>query len=94
MLFVFHGLDRPDSAELRQKLHDDHATFQHARANPVGGPLLDDDALPCGTMFVFEARDVAEAAAIVADDPYVRAGLFDRTSLRAFRAVDWPQSSM
>ena len=88
--FVFHGVDQPDSAELRATTKQAHADYQHQRANPVGGPLLDADRAPCGTLIVFEAPDLAAARAIIAADPYVLAGLFASTAVHEFHAVDWP----
>mgnify|MGYP001026027125 FL=1 len=88
--FVFHGLDRPDSTALRAATLPAHADYQHRRGNPVGGPLLDANATSRGTLIIFEAPDLITAQAIIADDPFVIAGLFATTSVYEFRAVDWP----
>lgn len=88
--FVFHGIDRPGSAELRIATRSAHADYQHVRGNPVGGPLVDADGVACGTLIVFEAADLAAAQAIIANDPYVIADLFEHFSVHAFLAVDWP----
>jgi uncharacterized protein YciI len=88
--FVFHGVDRPDSINLRTATLPAHAHYQHHRGNPVGGPLLDAAGASCGTLIIFEAPDLAAAQAIIADDPFVTAGLFASTSVYEFRAVDWP----
>ena len=87
---MFHGLDRPDCADLRADTLTAHADYQHHRGNPVGGPLLDEDGASCGTLIVFEAPDLASAQAIMAADPFVVAGLFASTHVHEFRAVDWP----
>lgn len=88
--FVFHGVDRPGSAELRATTLPAHADYQHHRGNPVGGPLLDADGASCGTLIVLDAPDLATAEAIMADDPFVVAGLFSSATVHEFRAVDWP----
>lgn len=88
--FVFHGVDRPDSAQLRAATLPAHADYQHHRGNPVGGPLLDADGASCGTLIIFEAPDLTSAAAIIAADPFVIAGLFGSSSIHEFRTVDWP----
>jgi uncharacterized protein YciI len=88
--FVFHGVDRADGAELRAAMLRAHAAYQHHRGNPVGGPLLDANGASCGTLIVFEAADLATAEAIMADDPFVEAGLFASATIHEFRAVDWP----
>lgn len=88
--FVFHGVDRPDGGAVRAATLPAHADYQHHRGNPVGGPLLDTDGASCGTLIIFEAADLATAQAIMADDPFVLAGLFISASVHEFRAVDWP----
>ena len=88
--FVFHGVDRADAGGLRADTRDAHAAYHRDRGNPVGGPLLDEDGSPCGTLVVFDATDLDEARTIVSADPYVRAGLFATVHLHAFHPVDWP----
>lgn len=92
MLFAFHGVDRPDAADVRTAAHPEHAAYHEGRGNLVGGPLLDADGDPCGTLIIFEAADLAAAEAMIADDPYVRTALFESTSVRRFTAVDWPRA--
>lgn len=90
MLFAFHGLDRPDAAALRVELRPAHAEYQSAFGNPLGGPLLDEEGRPCGTLIVLDADDLTEAEERILADPYVSGGLFATWSLRAFHGVDWP----
>lgn len=90
MLFVFHGIDRPDASALRAEHAAAHRDHQAGRSNPVGGPILDVAQQPCGTLIIFEAPDRVAAEALMADDPYVRAGLFANASIHEFVAVDWP----
>ena len=89
MIVVFHGIDRPDSAELRAATRPAHLEFQERRGNLLGGPLRDDDGRVIGTVIVFEAPDVATAREDLADDPYVRAGLFETSSITEFGGR-WP----
>jgi uncharacterized protein YciI len=88
--FVFHGVDRAGGSDLRAATRQAHAAYQAVRSNPVGGPLLDADGAACGTLIVFDAPDLATAEALVADDPYVLAGLFATAVVHEFHAVDWP----
>ncbi len=93
MIVVFHGLDRPDAGALRQSTRAEHAAYHATRGNLVGGPLRGDDGEVRGTLVIFEAPDLAIAAEVMDADPYVRAGLFERTSITELVAVDWPTSS-
>ena len=51
------------------------------------GPFLDDDGKPNGSLVVIEAADKAAAAAIAADDPYAKAGLFETVEIRPWNWV-------
>jgi uncharacterized protein YciI len=93
MLVVFHGLDRPDTAELRASTRSAHLEFQSYRTNLVGGRLHDQHGNVVGTLLIFHATDLAGATAEMADDPYVQAGLFERVSICEFTAVDWPATA-
>lgn len=90
MLFVFHGLDRPGSHQRRAELRSAHVDYHARRRNPVGGPLLDAQGQPCGTMFIFEADDIAHAEATAQADPYLVGDLFRTWSVLPFIPVDWP----
>ena len=52
-----------------------------------GGPTLDVDGRPCGSLLIIEAEDRAAAEGFAASDPYAKAGLFESTIIRAFREV-------
>lgn len=89
MLITFHGIDRPDSAGLRGSTRPAHLEFQSHRHNLLGGPLRDVDGNVCGTLIIFEAPDVVTARAEMADDPYIRVGLFEHISFSEF-CGEWP----
>jgi uncharacterized protein YciI len=85
--FVFEGADRAGCAQLRAAKREDHRA--HIRACPpgmrciLGGPLrAPGDAAMIGTLLVFEAISAEEVEAFMAQDPYVRANLFETQSLR------------
>ncbi len=42
---------------------------------------------PAGSLLVIDVADRAEAEALVATDPYVKAGLFESSVIRPFRQV-------
>ncbi len=89
MLFAIACTDKPASLELRmatRPAHLDYLTSQAARI-VLGGPLLDPEGKPIGSLLVIEAEDRAGAEAFAAADPYAKAGLFESTVIRPFRAV-------
>jgi uncharacterized protein YciI len=79
-LFALIGRDGPRGAELRRLHRPAHLAGVEplAEAGRVvhAGPLLAEDGSPCGSLILFEARDLAEARAIAARDPYVVEGVF------------------
>ena len=84
--FLFHAIDRAGTAELRQRLREEHRAAIR-RSDPrcrciLGGPLRDADGAMIGTALVFEAEDAAAVRAFMAPDPYLRAGLFAQIEVR------------
>ena len=93
MLFVITALDRPGALDLRLKVRPAHLEYLEGRATQirVGGPLLDRDDQPMGSLLIIEAADRAAAEAFAAGDPYGREGVFEKVEIRPWRAAlgDW-----
>ena len=88
MLFVVVAIDKPDSLALRMATREAH--FQYARATGVirlGGPFLDAKGDMEGSLIIFEAEDLSAAKAWHAQDPYVKAGLFAHSEVRAWKST-------
>ncbi len=89
MLFAIICTDRPASLDLRLATRPAHVAYLTTYADRVvqGGPLLDADGRPCGSLLLVDVADRAAAEGFAAGDPYGRAGLFESTIIRAFRTV-------
>ncbi len=89
MQFILIAHDRPDGLPIRKQTRPDHIAYLTEIAGSIvfGGPLLDDEGTPCGSMIVYEAPDRAMVETLIANDPYSRAGLFGQVEIRAFRTV-------
>ncbi len=87
MLFAISCFDKPGSLALRQATRPAHLDFVTGQHVVIGGPLLDAEGQPCGSLLLFEAPDRAAAEAFVAADPYGQAGLFERVTIHGFRTV-------
>jgi len=88
MLFVVTAIDKPNSLALRLATREAH--FQYARASGkirLGGPFLDAKGDMAGSLIIFEADDLAAAKAWHAQDPYVKAGLFEKSDVRPWKAT-------
>lgn len=89
MQFILTAHDRADGLSLRKQVRPEHLAYLEAiRGNIVfGGPMIGTDGNPCGSMIVFEAADRAVVETLIANDPYSKAGLFDRVEINGFRTV-------
>lgn len=89
MLFAIQCEDHPGALEKRLATRPDHLAWLDGQVGSIvlGGPVLDAEGKPCGSLLVIEAADQAAAEAFAAADPYALAGLFARTVIRPFRGV-------
>ena len=93
MMFALICMDKPDGLAVRMAVREAHLAY--VRALPPGflilaGPFLSDAGEMCGSLFLIEAGDEAAVRAFHADDPYAKAGLFERVELRPWRATIYP----
>lgn len=93
MVFSFILLDKPDAAELRQRVRPEHKAYLAQVADRIAfaGPLVADDGQTMlGSLLAidFASRDAAHAW--LAQEPFVRAGLYASTTVHAFVNL-WPQ---
>ena len=89
-LYVIASMDKPGSLALRLGTREAHLayvkTVTMARFR-VGGPFLSSDGTMIGSMIIVEADDPAHVAEFVKNDPYVKAGLFERTEVRPWKVT-------
>lgn len=88
MLFVALCTDKPDHVDLRLSTRAAHLAFldAHAKAVKLGGPFLDGDK-PVGSMLILDCDTEAAARALLAEDPYARAGLFASVEVKPWKRV-------
>jgi hypothetical protein len=88
MLFIVQFEDKPEVAELRQKLMPEHFAFLDNRKDRVlvAGSMREIPSdRPLGGLWIIEAQDEAEVRDIFKDDPFWVNGL--RASVRINRWV-------
>ena len=86
--FVLTCFDKQDSLALRLATRPAHLVYIESFPNlKLGGPLLDDDGSPMGSLFIIETDDREGAADFAANDPYAQAGLFESFTIRPWRQV-------
>jgi uncharacterized protein YciI len=90
MNFALYCVDKANHAQVRAENRPAHLDYLRANLDHLvlAGPLLGDDGTTVlGSLLVIEAADRAAAEAFAAGDPYAKAGLFERVSIRAFKKV-------
>ncbi len=87
--FVVHALDALDKVAERTSNRPAHRARLREHDHPVtvhiGGPLLDDAGVMCGTMLVVEAAKPADVEAYLAGDPYTLAGVYGSVAIHGYR---------
>ena len=92
MLFVLVAIDKPNALALRMATREAHFDYARRSGNiRLGGPFLDDKGEMAGSLIVFEADDLAAAQRWAAEDPYAKAGLFQRSEIRPWKLTFNPK---
>lgn len=89
-MFVVECKDKKGALQLRLDTRPAHLAFmdEHPDKVVLAGPLLTDDhQSPIGSLLVLNFDDRTELDAFLAQDPYVKAGLFERVEVVPFRKV-------
>ena len=87
MHYIIHCLDKPNSVEKRLEHYEaDKAYLSRATIKTViSGPLLaDDEETMIGSCFLVEASSLQEVEAFNQADPFYKADLWERISIRPF----------
>lgn len=88
-LFVLHCLDKPNALQVRMGAREAHLAYVGGKRDilRLGGPMLDADGAMAGSLMIVDVADKAAAEAFSADDPYTKAGLWQRVDITAFKAT-------
>jgi uncharacterized protein YciI len=84
MLYAVICTDKPHAVDKRMEVRLNHLKFLDAIGTRLkaGGPFLADDGSPTGTMLLVEANNRDECLAVIEEDPYSQAGLFESAEIR------------
>jgi uncharacterized protein YciI len=80
--------DKPDHLELRNSARAEHLDYLIANQAKLlaGGALINDDGSGGhGGIIIVDTEDRAEAEAFIANDPFTKAGLFEKTTVCRWR---------
>ena len=87
MHFVIHCLDHADALSTRLANYEDHKAYLSSAPVKIliSGPLLaDDEHTMIGSMFLVEADSRAAVEDFNRNDPFSRAGVWDRVEIHPF----------
>jgi len=91
MLFAITSLDKPNSKELRMATREKHLAYGKDSAVGgqlrLGGPFLDTSGNMIGSFIILEADSLEAAESWAANDPYMKAGLFESSIVRPWRST-------
>ena len=86
MLFALICTDKPGKLQVRTDVRSEHLVFLDGlnteNTLAFAGPFLDAEGKANGSLVVIDAPDMAAAEALAANDPYAKAGLFERVEIR------------
>lgn len=95
MIYIFHLLDKPGAAELRQRVRPEHKAYlaQQAERIAFAGPLLADDGQTMvGSLLAIDFADREAAQRWLSQEPFFLAGLYAGTAVHAYANL-WPQKA-
>ncbi len=92
MLYIVYQIDGPDSPEIRAATRDAHFKYldDHEDILVLGGAMLADDGKTrTGSVLIINVENLAAAEAFSENEPFRRAGLFERVEISRMRRGQW-----
>lgn len=90
MYFVISCSDKPGHSHVREETRPAHLAYlaRYETALFAAGPTYAEDGVTMiGSLLILDLADREAAEAFARDDPYARAGLFDRVEIRPWKRV-------
>mgnify|MGYP002622507610 CR=1 FL=1 len=88
MPYVIQTVDKPGSARIRADHRPAHLEYltRHQKLLMAAGALIDDDGSGGhGGVLIVDTEDRGEAERFIADDPFIKAGLFEKVTVTRWR---------
>ena len=96
MLYIIYQIDKPGSEEIRARTREDHFAYLDAHEDilVLGGALLGEDGKTrTGSVLIVNAASREEAEAFSSNEPFRKAGLFERVEISRMRRGQWNPSA-
>jgi hypothetical protein len=88
MPYAIQTVDKPGTAEMRATTRASHLEYltRHKDKLLAAGALIDDDGTGGhGGILIVDTDDRAEAERFIAEDPFTKAGLFQKVTVTRWR---------
>ncbi len=92
MLYIIYQVDRPGCEAIRATTRDAHFAYLDAHADilVLGGAMLGEDGRTrTGSVLIVNVPDRAAAEAFSENEPFRKAGLFQRVEINRMRRGQW-----
>jgi hypothetical protein len=92
MLYIIYQVDKPDSEVIRAANRAAHFAYldEHEDILVLGGAMLAEDGTTrLGSVLIINVRGREEAERFSANEPFRRAGLFERIEITRMRRGQW-----
>jgi uncharacterized protein YciI len=92
MLYIIYQVDKPGGEAVRAANRESHFAYldEHEDILVLGGAMLaEDGATRLGSVLIINVRSREEAERFSANEPFRRAGLFERVEITRMRRGQW-----
>lgn len=79
--------DKDGALEVRKANRESHLAYLESSPIVLAGPFQDETGAMIGSLIVIDLETRAEAEAWAANDPYAKAGLFQKVRIEKFKKV-------
>jgi uncharacterized protein YciI len=92
MIYVFHLMDKPNQAAVRQQIRPEHKAYlaQVADRMAFAGPLMDEQEQMMGSLLAIDFDSLDAAKQWLSQEPFTRAGVYGEVRIDGFVNL-WPQ---
>ena len=91
MNFAIYCTDKPGHLQVRMDTRPAHVAYLDGlnadNKLVLAGPTVGEDDKPTGSIVIVEAESLEAAKAIADNDPYAKAGLFEKVEVKGWKWV-------
>jgi uncharacterized protein YciI len=92
MLYIIYQTDKPDSADLRARVREEHFKYLDDNEDILvlgGATLAEDGATRTGSVLIVNVPSLEEAQNFSENEPFRKNGLFSRVEINRMRRGQW-----